>query len=139
MRLASRYKSINPISHNENTFAHRNEFHLAVEDKAQILTWSLSKDIGNLIFGVDEVQFDMTLLNVVFDEMISNVDVLCHGMVHGIVRNGNSAASAVEVDTHDCFFEVQLTSLPPRNWQEPDVLFLSSLHPPSSESVKALS
>ena len=39
MRLASRYKSINPISHNENTFAYRNEFHLAVEDEAQILTW----------------------------------------------------------------------------------------------------
>jgi hypothetical protein len=44
------------------------------------------------------------------------------------------SASAVERATKFCFFEAQDTKDLPKNWQVPDVLFLSILHPAQSAS-----
>jgi hypothetical protein len=44
------------------------------------------------------------------------------------------SASAVERATRFCFFEAQDTRDLSRNWQVPDVLFLSILHPAQSAS-----
>jgi hypothetical protein len=44
------------------------------------------------------------------------------------------SALAVERATGFCFFEAQDTRDLPRNWQVPDVLFLSILHPAQSAS-----
>jgi hypothetical protein len=44
------------------------------------------------------------------------------------------STSAVERATEFCFFEAQDTRDLPRNWQVPDVLFLSILHPAQSAS-----
>jgi hypothetical protein len=44
------------------------------------------------------------------------------------------SASAVERVTEFCFLEAQDTRDLPKNWQVPDVLFLSSLHPAQSAS-----
>ena len=44
------------------------------------------------------------------------------------------SASAVERATEFYFFEAQDTGNLPRNWQVPDVLFLSILHPAQSAS-----
>jgi hypothetical protein len=44
------------------------------------------------------------------------------------------SASTVEISTKFCFFEAHDTRDLPRNWQVPDVLFLSILHPAQSAS-----
>jgi hypothetical protein len=44
------------------------------------------------------------------------------------------SASAVERATEFCFFEAHDTRDLPKNWQVPDVLFLSILHPAQSAS-----
>jgi hypothetical protein len=46
------------------------------------------------------------------------------------------SASAVERDMQFCFLEDQHTKDLPRNWQAPEVDFLSSLSAAQSESVK---
>jgi hypothetical protein len=44
------------------------------------------------------------------------------------------STSAVDRATKFCFFEAQDTRDLPRNWQVPNVLFLSILHPAQSAS-----
>jgi hypothetical protein len=44
------------------------------------------------------------------------------------------SASAVERTIEFCFFEAQDTRDLPKNWQVPDVIFLSILHPAQSTS-----
>ena len=44
------------------------------------------------------------------------------------------SASAVQKATEFCFFEAHDTKDLPKNWQVPDVLFLSILHPAQSAS-----
>ncbi|GJR22235.1 hypothetical protein Tco_0970762 [Tanacetum coccineum] len=53
--------------------------------------------------------------------------------------NDTYSASAIDIVVQSCFLELQLTSFSPKNYEPPEVLLQSSLHPAWSASEYAIS
>ncbi|GKC50058.1 hypothetical protein Tco_1072803 [Tanacetum coccineum] len=57
-------------------------------------------------------------------------DNKCDGKIMAILKdNATYSASAKDIAVQFCFFDIQLTSLSPRNCIPPEVLLLVSMHP----------
>ncbi|GJR04794.1 hypothetical protein Tco_0527778 [Tanacetum coccineum] len=88
-----------------------------------------SKHVSQLVFSSDKVQFNYTVFNLFFDEMIPSMDVL---------DNATYSAYADDIAVQSYFFDIQLTNLSPRNCIPPKVLLRESMHPAWSASKKAV-
>ncbi|GJV21384.1 hypothetical protein Tco_1370404 [Tanacetum coccineum] len=89
--------------------------------------------LGGLTLS-DKEQFNYTTFNLFLDKVVMDMDVLAQ-----LAYNATYSPSAEDIAVQSCFFDIQLTSLSPRNCIPPDVLLRVSKQPAWLASEKAVS